>query len=83
MEVCAPPSDVLERLLRQRPLWQTDVLEEKVLETLDRQTDIYQYSLQSMAPHPNTDYVVLRLVHTITHASQLPSHRWFWFFNRD
>uniref|UniRef100_A0A8L0DU99 StAR-related lipid transfer (START) domain containing 13a n=1 Tax=Oncorhynchus mykiss TaxID=8022 RepID=A0A8L0DU99_ONCMY len=60
VEVCAPPSDVLERLLRQRPLWQTDVLEEKVLETLDRQTDIYQYSLQSMAPHPNTDYVVLR-----------------------
>uniref|UniRef100_A0A8C7H8Z8 StAR related lipid transfer domain containing 13a n=1 Tax=Oncorhynchus kisutch TaxID=8019 RepID=A0A8C7H8Z8_ONCKI len=60
VEVCAPPNDVLERLLRQRPLWQTDVLEEKVLESLDRQTDIYQYSLQSMAPHPNTDYVVLR-----------------------
>ncbi|XP_055738084.1 stAR-related lipid transfer protein 13-like isoform X1 [Salvelinus fontinalis] len=60
VEVCAPPSDVLERLLRQRPLWQTAVLQEKVLETLDRQTDIYQYSLQSMAPHPNTDYVVLR-----------------------
>ncbi|XP_029600983.1 stAR-related lipid transfer protein 13-like [Salmo trutta] len=60
VEVCAPPSAVLERLLRQRPLWQTDMLQEKVLETLDRQTDIYQYSLQSMAPHPNTDYVVLR-----------------------
>uniref|UniRef100_A0A4W5J7V1 START domain-containing protein n=1 Tax=Hucho hucho TaxID=62062 RepID=A0A4W5J7V1_9TELE len=41
-------------------MWQTDVLQEKVLETLDRQTDIYQYSLRSMAPHPNTDYVVLR-----------------------
>uniref|UniRef100_A0A6Q2XCS3 StAR related lipid transfer domain containing 13a n=1 Tax=Esox lucius TaxID=8010 RepID=A0A6Q2XCS3_ESOLU len=60
LEVCALPGEVLERLLRQRPLWQTNVLQEKVLETLDRQTDIYQYSLRSMAPHPNTDYVVLR-----------------------
>uniref|UniRef100_A0AAZ3QI21 StAR related lipid transfer domain containing 13a n=1 Tax=Oncorhynchus tshawytscha TaxID=74940 RepID=A0AAZ3QI21_ONCTS len=60
VEVCAKPSEVLERLLRERPLWQTDVLQEKVLVTLGRQTDIYQYSLQSMAPHPNTDYVVLR-----------------------
>uniref|UniRef100_A0A674A5Q9 StAR-related lipid transfer protein 13-like n=1 Tax=Salmo trutta TaxID=8032 RepID=A0A674A5Q9_SALTR len=59
LEVCATPSEVLERLLRERPLWQTDVLQEKVLETLGRQTDIYRYSLQSMAPHPNTDYVVL------------------------
>ncbi|KAJ7997459.1 hypothetical protein DPEC_G00229230 [Dallia pectoralis] len=60
VEVCAPPGEVLERLLRQRPLWQTDVLQETVLETLDRQTDIYQYSLRSMVPHPNTEYVVLR-----------------------
>uniref|UniRef100_A0A8L0DPK5 StAR-related lipid transfer (START) domain containing 13a n=1 Tax=Oncorhynchus mykiss TaxID=8022 RepID=A0A8L0DPK5_ONCMY len=60
VEVCAKPSEVLERLLRERPLWQTGVLQEKVVVTLGRQTDIYQYSLQSMAPHPNTDYVVLR-----------------------
>ncbi|KAL0994857.1 hypothetical protein UPYG_G00128170 [Umbra pygmaea] len=60
VEVCAPPIEVLDRLLMQRPLWQTGVLQEKVLEILDRQTDIYQYSLQSMPPHPNTDYVVLR-----------------------
>ena len=66
VEVCAKPSEVLERLLRERPLWQTGVLQEKVLVTLGRQTDIYQYSLQSMAPHPNTDYVVLRSVNQIT-----------------
>ena len=62
LEVAAPPGEVLQRLLRERPLWQTDVLQEKVLETLDAQTDVYQYSLRSMDPHPTTDYMVLRSV---------------------
>lgn len=60
LDVAAPPAEVLRRLLRERPLWQTDVRQEKVLESLDRQTDVYQYSLRGMAPHPTTDYVVLR-----------------------
>ncbi|TDH05108.1 hypothetical protein EPR50_G00138480 [Perca flavescens] len=60
VEVSATPSEVLQRLLRERPLWQTELQQEKVLETLDKQTDVYQYSCGNMAPQPSCDYVVLR-----------------------
>ncbi|KAA8586861.1 hypothetical protein FQN60_000697 [Etheostoma spectabile] len=60
VEVSATPTEVLQRLLRERPLWQTEVQQEKVLETLDKQTDLYQYSCGNMAPQPSCDYVVLR-----------------------
>ncbi|XP_042354806.1 stAR-related lipid transfer protein 13-like isoform X1 [Plectropomus leopardus] len=60
VEVSAAPSEVLQRLLRERRLWQSELQQEKVLETLDKQTDVYQYSCHSMAPQPSCDYVVLR-----------------------
>lgn len=60
VEVPASPTEVLQRLLRERPLWQTDLQQEKVLEALDKQTDVYQYSCCNMAPQPDCDYVVLR-----------------------
>ena len=60
VEVSANPSEVLQRLLRERPLWQTELQREKVLETLDKQTDVYQYSCRNMSPQPSCHYVVLR-----------------------
>lgn len=60
VEVEAPPSVVLNRILRERHLWDSDLLQWKVLETLDKQTEVYQYALNSMAPHPSRDFVVLR-----------------------
>lgn len=60
VEVSATPNDVLQRLLRERPLWQVELQQEKVLETLDKQTDVYHYSCHNIAPQPNCDYVVLR-----------------------
>ncbi|XP_060910992.1 stAR-related lipid transfer protein 13-like isoform X2 [Labrus mixtus] len=60
VEVAATPSEVLQRLLRERPLWHVELQQEKVLETLDKQTDVYQYSCCNMAPHPSCDFVVLR-----------------------
>lgn len=59
-EVEAPPSVVLNRILRERHLWDGNLLQWKVLETLDKQTEVYQYVLNSMAPHPSKDFVVLR-----------------------
>lgn len=60
VEVEAPPSVVLNRVLRERHLWDEDFVQWKVVETLDRQTEVYQYVLNSMAPHPSRDFVVLR-----------------------
>ncbi|XP_077197959.1 stAR-related lipid transfer protein 13 isoform X1 [Paroedura picta] len=60
VEVEAPPSVVLNRVLRERHLWDEDFLQWKVIETLDKQTEIYQFVLNSMAPHPARDFLVLR-----------------------
>ncbi|XP_074715936.1 stAR-related lipid transfer protein 13 isoform X1 [Strix uralensis] len=60
VEVEAPPSVVLNRVLRERHLWDEDFLQWKVVESLDKQTEVYQYVLNSMAPHPVRDFVILR-----------------------
>ncbi|XP_035390336.1 stAR-related lipid transfer protein 13 isoform X2 [Electrophorus electricus] len=60
VEVEAPPSVVLNRVLRERHLWDVDLLQWKVCEVLDKQTEVYQYVLNAMPPHPSRDFVVLR-----------------------
>ncbi|XP_045444873.1 rho GTPase-activating protein 7 isoform X3 [Pipistrellus kuhlii] len=60
IEVPATPEEVLKRLLKEQHLWDVDLLDSKVIEILDSQTEIYQYVQNSMAPHPARDYVVLR-----------------------
>ncbi|XP_056139759.1 stAR-related lipid transfer protein 13 isoform X2 [Lampris incognitus] len=60
VEVEAPPSVVLNRVLRERHLWDVDLLQWKVRETLDKQTEVFQYILNRMPPHPSRDFVVLR-----------------------
>uniref|UniRef100_UPI00398F51B9 stAR-related lipid transfer protein 13-like n=1 Tax=Pristiophorus japonicus TaxID=55135 RepID=UPI00398F51B9 len=59
-EVEAAPRSVLNRLLRERHLWDDDVLMGKVVEHLDKNIEICHYVLDSMAPHPRRDFVVLR-----------------------
>ncbi|XP_047247514.1 stAR-related lipid transfer protein 13 isoform X4 [Girardinichthys multiradiatus] len=60
VEVEAPPSVVLNRVLRERHLWDMDLLQWKVCETLDKKTEVFQYVLSRMPPHPSRDFVVLR-----------------------
>ncbi|XP_050803276.1 rho GTPase-activating protein 7 isoform X3 [Gopherus flavomarginatus] len=60
IEVPAVPEEVLNRLLKEQHLWDEDLLDSKVIETLDSQTDVYQWVQNSMAPHPARDYVILR-----------------------
>ncbi|KAL5011439.1 hypothetical protein ScPMuIL_009990 [Solemya velum] len=60
VEVEAPPNEVLERVLNERHLWDEDLLKWHIVEKLDTNTEIFQYSCNSMAPHPTRDYCVLR-----------------------
>ncbi|XP_053921255.1 rho GTPase-activating protein 7 isoform X1 [Cuculus canorus] len=60
IEIPATPEDVLNRLLKEQHLWDEDLIDSKVIEPLDSQTDIYQYVQNSMAPQPARDFVVLR-----------------------
>ncbi|XP_075017983.1 stAR-related lipid transfer protein 8 isoform X3 [Calonectris borealis] len=59
-EVEAPPATVLHRVLRERHLWDEDLLQSKVVEALDKNMEVYHYVTDSMAPHPRRDCVVLR-----------------------
>ncbi|KAM8969277.1 rho GTPase-activating protein 7 isoform 1-T1 [Sarcophilus harrisii] len=60
IEVPAKPEDVLNRLLKEQHIWDPDLLDAKVIEVLDSQTEIYQFVRSSMVPHPARDHVVLR-----------------------
>ncbi|NWX13163.1 STA13 protein, partial [Aegotheles bennettii] len=59
-EVEAPPATVLHRVLRERHLWDEDLLQSRVVEALDKNMEVYHYVMDSMAPHPRRDCVVLR-----------------------
>ncbi|NXG44699.1 STA13 protein, partial [Psilopogon haemacephalus] len=63
-DIEAPPATVLHRVLRERHLWDEDLLQSKVLEALDKNMEVYHYVTDSMAPHPRRDCVVLRRWHT-------------------
>ncbi|KAK3507372.1 hypothetical protein QTP70_014895, partial [Hemibagrus guttatus] len=60
VDVAAGVDEVLQRIVREQERWDEDLLESRVIETLDNNTDIYQYIRNNMAPNPATDYVVLR-----------------------
>ncbi|XP_064637812.1 uncharacterized protein LOC135494012 isoform X2 [Lineus longissimus] len=60
VEVEAPPVEVLNRILRERHLWDDDLLKWRIVERLNKSTEIFQYVCNSMAPHPTRDYCTLR-----------------------
>ncbi|XP_033101300.1 rho GTPase-activating protein 7-like isoform X2 [Anneissia japonica] len=60
VEVEAPPLELLHRILNERYLWDEDLLKWRVVEKLNKQTEVYQYVVNSMAPHPTRDYCILR-----------------------
>ncbi|XP_022071652.1 rho GTPase-activating protein 7 isoform X1 [Acanthochromis polyacanthus] len=60
VEIPAGPEEVLTRVLREQGHWDEDLLESRVVETLDERTEVYQYVRNTMAPHPTRDHLVLR-----------------------
>ncbi|XP_034754071.1 rho GTPase-activating protein 7 isoform X3 [Etheostoma cragini] len=60
VEVPASPDEVLTRVLREQGYWDEDLLESRVVETMDERTEVYQYVRNTMAPHPTRDHLVLR-----------------------
>ncbi|XP_046699322.1 rho GTPase-activating protein 7 isoform X3 [Silurus meridionalis] len=60
VDVAAGADEVLQRIVREQERWDEDLLESRVIDALDDNTDIYQFIRNNMAPNPATDYVVLR-----------------------
>lgn len=68
VEIEAPPTVVLHRVLRERHLWDEDLLHSRVMESLENNTEVFHYITDSMAPHPRRDFVVLRYTRAHTHS---------------
>lgn len=59
-EVEAPPQEVLRRVLRQRHLWDRGFVKFQVIQQLDANSEVYQYSSSNLNPLAIRDYCVLR-----------------------
>ncbi|XP_056009858.1 rho GTPase-activating protein 7-like isoform X3 [Ostrea edulis] len=59
-EVEAPPYVALDRVKDERHIWDEDLIKWRSIEKLDSQTEVFQYTQSSMAPHPARDFCVLR-----------------------
>ncbi|XP_058653440.1 rho GTPase-activating protein 7 isoform X4 [Onychostoma macrolepis] len=60
VDVPASAEDILQRILREQERWDEDLLECRIVETLEHNMEVYQYVKNSMPPHPPRDHVVLR-----------------------
>ncbi|XP_023224842.1 rho GTPase-activating protein 7-like isoform X2 [Centruroides sculpturatus] len=60
VEVEAPPVEVLNRILRERQVWDESFIKWRVITRLDKHSEIFQYVCRSMPPHPPRDYCILR-----------------------
>ena len=54
------PDEVLNKILNERNVWDDNLVQCEVLEQPDNQTQVYQFVVSEMHPHPSRDYCVLR-----------------------
>ncbi|KAL7981797.1 hypothetical protein Chor_000854 [Crotalus horridus] len=76
VEIPATPEEVLNRIVKEQHLWDEDLLDAKVIETLDSQTDVYQFVQNNMAPHPARDHVILRFSSILTEVVLDSNRTW-------
>jgi len=60
-DVEAPPKELLNRVLRERDLWDEDVLKWRTIRRLGENGEVFQYVRNDMPPHPTRDYCIVRL----------------------
>lgn len=60
----APPRELLQRLLRERGLWERNLQEAGVVQTRAKDTEVYRYLLQArghgLGPRPPQEHLLLR-----------------------
>ncbi|XP_076178540.1 rhoGTPase activating protein isoform X2 [Ptiloglossa arizonensis] len=59
-EVEAPPNELLHRVLRERHIWDPQLLKYRLVAKLDSNVEVFQYATGNMSPLPARDYCVLR-----------------------
>ncbi|CAB3380779.1 Hypothetical predicted protein [Cloeon dipterum] len=66
-EVEAPPVELLNRILRERNIWDPHFANSRVIAKFESQAEVFQYATYSMLPLAHRDYCVIR-----TWKSDLP-----------
>ncbi|KAK2584576.1 hypothetical protein KPH14_006942 [Odynerus spinipes] len=59
-DVEAPPNELLHRVLRERHIWDPQLLKSRLVTELDKNVEVFQYATGNMSPLPARDYCVLR-----------------------
>ncbi|KAL3290013.1 hypothetical protein HHI36_023387 [Cryptolaemus montrouzieri] len=59
-DVDAPPSEVMHRILRERHVWDLELMSAKIVMQLDKNTEIFQYGRKRMSLLPIEEYCVVR-----------------------
>ncbi|XP_036141122.1 rho GTPase-activating protein 7 isoform X2 [Monomorium pharaonis] len=59
-EVEAPPNELLHRVLRERHIWDPQLLKYRLVTKLDTNVEVFQYATGNMSPLPARDYCVVR-----------------------
>ncbi|KAL1252628.1 hypothetical protein QQF64_017321 [Cirrhinus molitorella] len=60
-EIDASQQEVFHRVLREQSQWQRDLLHSEVVETLDKDAEVYHYILQAAGARPPLQHVLLRM----------------------
>jgi hypothetical protein len=69
IEIDAPAREILNKILKCRGHWDDDLVDFKIVDALNSQTDIVQYVMHLMAPQPTRDFCELRCWKEATHVS--------------
>ena len=56
----ATEPQIRDRILNERHMWDSDLLQWKILYQVDERTQVFQTVIDQMSPHPTRDYCVLR-----------------------
>ncbi|XP_065058049.1 stAR-related lipid transfer protein 13-like isoform X1 [Rhopilema esculentum] len=60
VEINASPTDILRRFVKERHLWDDEMVSWEYIENLDDQTDIFYCETQTIVPSVKRDYLTLR-----------------------
>ncbi|CAF0713750.1 unnamed protein product [Brachionus calyciflorus] len=74
IEIDSNPLEIRNKILKARTQWDEELVESKIIEQLNTQTDIFQYVMHFMAPQPSRDFCELRHWTDATHLNSKYSY---------
>lgn len=60
IEIDAPAKEILDQILNARSEWDDELVDFKIIDSLNSQTDLIQYAMHFMPPQPNREFCELR-----------------------